>query len=285
MRAHEVEVRWQLPHEVRMVMWGDFFMVESITHHTNMRWMWDENGHARWLLHGGGDKLHIFTQSHLTPMRDGKVALHGHKVTLGEILPQWCPKHKWWRFSEISPYILLQSHLTWLFQSHIHFAWPFPPSHGHFHLMSTSCDQFPTSYVKWECPCKLRKGHTRWMWGENVHARWEMVMQGGHEVRMPMQGRKWSCEVRIWSHKMDVRWEFLYEVDARWECPHEVGNGHMRWTQGGCGVRMSMPCEVGNGHVRWMQGENVHARWEMVMWGEHEVIIPTWGWKWWGENA
>ena len=31
--------------------------------------------------------------------------------------------------------------------------------------------------------------------GENTHARWEMVAKGGHEMRMPMQGGKWSHEV------------------------------------------------------------------------------------------
>ena len=202
---------------------------------------------------------------------DGKVASHRHKVTLGEMLPWWCPKHKWWRFSEISPYILLQSQLTWLFPPHVHLAWLYPTLHGHSHLTSTLCDQFATSYVRWECPCKVGNGHARWgclhkvgnghaRWtqGENVHATWEMIMQDG----------KWSCEVRIWSHKMDGKWECLYEVDARWECPHEVGNGYMRWMWGV------------NGHIRWLlhgrgwrgqvthfqpKSSHIHVRWQSCL--------------------
>ena len=47
--------------------------------------------------------------------------------------------------------------------------------------------------------------------GENVHARWEMIMQGGCKVKMPMRGGKWSHKVRMstqggkWSCKMDAR--------------------------------------------------------------------------------
>ena len=61
MRAGKVDARWELPHEVRIVMQGDFCMVEGTTGCEGM-WggcdmiaTWGENGHVRWLLHGGGD--------------------------------------------------------------------------------------------------------------------------------------------------------------------------------------------------------------------------------------
>ena len=58
----KVDMRWELPHEVRIVMWGDFCMVEGTTQHEGM-WVgcevriatWGKNVHTRWLLYGQGD--------------------------------------------------------------------------------------------------------------------------------------------------------------------------------------------------------------------------------------
>ena len=191
---------------------------------------------------------------------------------------------------------------------------------GYSYLMSTShdhippCMGIPTSFP----PCVTsfpphmwgENAHARWgmvMRGEDVYVRWKMVTRGGCKVRMPMQGGKRSCKVRIWSHKMDVRWECLYDVDARWEYPWEVKNGHARWMWGenvhdiqgakwSCEVdtMWDCPCKVGNGHVRWTWGENAHMRQEMVTRGECKVRMPMKGQKWshevdmrwmWGENV
>ena len=67
--ACKVDMRWELPHEVRIVMWGDFCMVEGTTQHEGM-WggcevriaTWGKNVHTRWLLHGWEGQLTIQTQ-------------------------------------------------------------------------------------------------------------------------------------------------------------------------------------------------------------------------------
>ena len=90
-RKNEVDMRWEWPHEVRMVTQDDFCMVEGTSYTFSPKVISHPCEIAKW-----------------------------PQVTLDEMLPQWCPKCKWWRFSEISTYILLQSHFTWLFPSHIH---------------------------------------------------------------------------------------------------------------------------------------------------------------------
>ena len=44
---------------------------------------WGENGHTRWLLHGGGNNLTLAPKVSSNQHENGKVVSHGHEINLG----------------------------------------------------------------------------------------------------------------------------------------------------------------------------------------------------------
>ena len=226
-----------------------------------MRWTWGENAHERW------------ETSHARWVRGKNDHARGRMVTQGDfcmvegtsytfspkVISHPCKMAKLaWRQGDFGwdvTLVMSKVQMMKIFRNFPIIDFCKVTLHGYSHLTSTLCDYFPpcvgilTSYpphmTSFPPHMQGEITHTRWMWGENAHARWEMVTQGGCEVRMPMQSGKWS-------HEEDARWEYGH---ARWMWGE---NAYMRWE---------------TGHARWMRGKN------MVAWGGHEMRMPIWGGK------
>ena len=234
--ACQVDVRWEWPCKVRMVMQGDYYMVEGTTQHTTwggckMRMaMWGENGHVRWILHGGGDNL----THNMRWMQDEnghtRWDLQSHLASM------------WDNFATSSPYIMAKL-------SHVDVRWLWVDvtlATSKVQMMNISIN-FPL-YTFAKSPCI----HARQLC-HLAHVRWQI-----YKVTLcPSETTVTSCPCKMAK---------LSHVDARWLLCGRGGNltHNVRWTRGE------------NGHARWDLQSHLASTWDSSRGTSHLVkfFIP-----------
>ena len=178
-----------------------------------------------------------------------------------------------------------------------------PLKSGHMAIL-TSCPH--KMDMRWECPRKV-----------DMRQEWpcEVILCGRGDnstfvSKSDIMCPSWECKCIMWlSSHMDMRYmwgEFCtlnrcyfsdvqaandedlkkfflkYSKYTLHSCEMALPQSHLVWVWGGYEVRIPMQGDihipkVTPTHARWMQGENIHARWEMVMRGEDtpgEVYEP-----------
>ena len=168
---------------------------DNLTH--TARWMWDENGHTRWLLCGMGVTWHTMWAG--CKMRMATQDENGHI-----------------RWLLCGGGDNLTHNARWMWDENGHMKW----------LLCGGGDNLThNARWTWDEKCEVRMV-TR---GENGHVRW-LLCGGGDNLTHNM---RWTQD-----EKGHTRWEWSQEVTFVW------WNGQQHTTWGGCKMRMAMWDEI-----------------------------------------
>ena len=256
----EVDARWEWPHEVRMVMEGDFCIVEGTIQHI----AWDGNEMKMATLVKFAKSPHIHTRQlyHFMATQNGKVVLFGCDMTLGRCYlsdVQAANDEDFQKFS-LTYFCKVSSHprkTTLPFCVHARWEWPCKVTitiQGDFcvvegttqHTMWGGCEM---RMAMWGEICKVTSCpheitlpfcmDARWLWVDVTSAMSKAQMMKKISTNFPLYTfaksphvhmRQYKMRMATWGKNGHARWlawwrgqlDTQCEVDMRWEWPHEV---------------------------------------------------------------